>query len=537
MNVKTAKSLSTSSLLSTFPNQPIHFYLNICSSIDQLKQIHSQTISNGLLSSHPSPALNKLLHAFSLLINPHVESSLAYVQSIFNQIPCPTSFSYNVVIRACTLLSSPSSAFRLFAIMRQRGVSPDFHTYPFVLKASTKLLDRNLATALHSQVVKFGFCCDKFVHNTLIYAYSDVGLMVEATNLFGESNMKDAVTSNALMTGFIKAGDIGSAREVFEELPTKDNVSWSTLLSGYAHLNQCREVFELFQKMIITSSSNPDGASLVSILSACARLGTLEHGKAVHGYIQRREILLSSHLSTGLVDMYSKCGSITLALSVFELSPYKQLFTWNAVIMGLAKHGHGEKSFEYFLKMLDSGVRPDGITFLGVLVGCSHAGLVDEAKRWFDKMEAVYGVLPELKHYGCMVDLLSRVGQIEEAMKLIERMPMEGDIYVWGGLLGGCRKHDNVEVAEIASRRVMELNPEDGGTYSVMINMYTKEKRWKDAADIRKLMYERGITKNAGCSSIEVDGVSHEFVAGERWHPQCDEIYMVLDGHHNRHHH
>ncbi|RVX18110.1 Pentatricopeptide repeat-containing protein [Vitis vinifera] len=250
------------------------------------------------------------------------------------------------------------------------------------------------------------------------------------------------------------------------------------------------DAIQLFNRMLI-STVRPDNIALVSALSACAQLGELEQGKSIHVYIKQNRIPINAFLSTGLVDLYAKCGCIETAREIFESSPDKNLFTWNALLVGLGMHGRGHLSLHYFSRMIEAGIKPDGVSFLGILVGCGHAGLVCEARNFFQEMEVVYRVPRELKHYGCMADLLGRAGLIREAMEMIERMPMGGDVFVWGGVLGGCRIHGNVEIAEKAAENVMALNPEDDGVYSIMADIYANAGRWEDVARIRRLMHSR----------------------------------------------
>ncbi|XP_068645781.1 pentatricopeptide repeat-containing protein At5g61800 [Aristolochia californica] len=471
--------------------------LSHCKSLQQLQAIHAQAITNDLISLYPSLILNKILFSITLLSS---FPTIHYALDVFNQIPNQSTFSYNNIIRAYTLQASPLSALRMFARMRH-CVPPDSHTYPFALKACVRLRAHLLARVLHSQALKFGFVDDIFVRNTLIHVYSDPSSMAEACLLFYENSMRDVVTYNVLIDGFVKAGDTVQARRILDEMPAGDSVSWGTLLAGYARMKQCKEAIQLFDEMI-ASGIQPDNVALVSVLSACAQLGTVQRGEVIHDYIKSNRIQLDVFLSTALVDMYAKCGFIKVALDVFQSSFHKNLSTWNAIIMGLAMHGHGELSLEYFWKMRRAGIRPDAITFLGALVGCSHAGLVDEAQSLFNIMEDAYGVRRDLRHYGCMADLLSRAGLIDDVVRLIEKMPMQADVYVWGGLLGGCRIHGRVDVAEIAARRLMDLDPEDGGVYSIMVSMYATANRWEDVVRIRRLMSEREVKRNTGYSWI-----------------------------------
>ncbi|KAM7480229.1 hypothetical protein LguiA_028442 [Lonicera macranthoides] len=486
--------------------------LKRCKSIEQVHQIHAQTITRGLLSLHSTLLLTTILHSFTSFLSfpshrhRHRPISVSYAVAIFHLITKPSTFCYNSIVRAHTLLSFPLNALLFFAQMRRLSVSPDTHTFPFALKACAQLRSLSLAATLHSQSFKFGFLEDVFVSNTLIHVYSVAGCIHDARKVFDQSSVRDIVSYNALIDAFVKAGETGCARELFDRMPNRDAVSWGTLIAGYAQVNQCRKAIELFDQMI-QSSVRPDNIALVSALSASAKLGELEKGKKIHHYIEQSRIRVNIFLSTGLVDLYAKCGCIETAREIFESSPERNLFTWNAMLMGLAMHGHGKLLLDYLSRMVKAGIRPDGVTFLGVLVGCSHAGLIDEARQLFGEMEGVYKVPRELKHYGCMADLLGRAGFIREAMKMIEEMPEKGDVFVWGSLLGGCRIHGNVEVAEKVAERVIQMNPEDGGVYSLLANVYANAERWEDLAKIRRLRDCRRVNKNAGCSLIQLNGV------------------------------
>lgn len=415
--------------------------------------------------------------------------------------------------------------------MRRHFVPPDAHTFPFVLKACVQLRELSLAKTVHSMSIKFGFLVDVFVCNNLIHVYSVCGCIDDAYKVFDESPERDVVSYNVMLDGFVKGGEIKRARKVFDEMcvGVRDATTWGTMLAGYTQMKCYDECLDLYDQMLVLRV-RPDNISLVSVLSACGRLGKLEKGKEVHDFIERSKIKIDSFLCTALVDFYSKCGCIETAKGIFESCSDKNLFTWNAMLVGLAMHGYGEMLVSYFTKMVKNRVKPDGVTFLSVFVGCSHAGLINEARRLFGEMGQVYGVHKELKHYGCMADLLSRAGLIKEAIDMIENMPMLGDVFVWGSLLGGCRLHGNVEIAEKAAERIMEISPEDGGVYSSMADIYANAKRWDDLTKIRRLRDSRRLKKNAGCSLIQLDGVTHEFVAGDDLHPETDEIYLVLNG-------
>ncbi|KAJ4837612.1 Pentatricopeptide repeat-containing protein [Turnera subulata] len=413
--------------------------------------------------------------------------------------------------------------------MHRSSVPIDFHSLPFALKACTQMGSLSLAQCLHSQALKSGFVSDLFLTNSFVRVYSTLGLLSYACKVFDESSHRDLVSYNTLLDGLVKAGEIEQARGFFDSMPTRDAVSWGTIIAGCAKGNHCEEAIELFGLMM-ELELKPDNIALVSTLSACAQLGELDKGKWIHDYIDKNAVKIDSFVSTALVDFYAKCGYINSALEIFESSLDKNLSTWNTILLGLAMHGYGQLLLDYFTRMVGDGVIPDGVSILGVLAGCGHAGLVDEARMIFEEMESAYGVPREAKHYGCMADLLARAGLVEGAMEMIEGMSNASNVSVWSGLLGGCRIYGNVDIAEKAAEHVMELKPEDGGVYSVLVSVYANAERWEDVVKIRKaLSNDRRVKKNVACSSILLGGVMHEFVAGERVHAQSNGIYLVLN--------
>ncbi|RYR66344.1 hypothetical protein Ahy_A03g012330 isoform A [Arachis hypogaea] len=459
--------------------------INQCRNIRQLQQVHAYTITTGALPLNPVTILNNILVSLTNLI-PNANtcsdsiSSLTYALSLFHSIANPNTYSYNNLIRIHTLLSSPSSALYNFVTLRRLSLAPDFHTFPFAIKACSLLPSSSsisIALSLHSQAFKFGFLADPFSLNALICVYSLHRRVHDAHKLFNESSHRDVVSYNAMV-------------------------------HGYSNAKLCYEAIDLFNEMIRLGIS-PDNIALVNVLSACAQTGELEQGRIVHDYIIRNGIRIDSYLATGLVDLYAKCGCLENARDAFESCNDKDVFTWNAMLIGLAIHGKGSTLLDYFSRMIAAGVKPDGITFLGVLVGCSHAGLVDEARKLFNDMESVYGVGREHKHYGCMADMLGRAGLLEEAVEMIKGMPSGGDVFAWGGLLGGCRIHGNVEVAKKAAQQIMKIKPEDGGVYSVMANIYAHTEQWDDLAKIRRSFgANRRAKKINGLSSVRLDDVN-----------------------------
>ncbi|OVA15306.1 Pentatricopeptide repeat [Macleaya cordata] len=259
--------------------------------------------------------------------------------------------------------------------------------------------------------------------------------------------------------------------------------------------------------MIEGGDVKPNEATLVSVLTASASLGSLDRGIWVHSYINENEkIEPDVLLSTALLTMYAKCGAMELAREVFDKMSERNVVSWNSMIIGYGIHGHCEKSLETFMEMEKNGPVPNDTTFLCVLSACTHAGMVLEGWWYFDLMQRVYKIEPKVEHYGCMVDLLGRAGLIKDSEELIRNMPMEAGPALWGALLSSCKTHSNFKLGEIVGKRLIELEPKDVGPYVLLSNIYAMEGKWDDVEKVRKMMKEKGLQKDAGFSLVDLVG-------------------------------
>ncbi|XLT45658.1 hypothetical protein HN873_038262 [Arachis hypogaea] len=256
----------------------------------------------------------------------------------------------------------------------------------------------------------------------------------------------------------------------------------------------------------------PDEVTIASVLSACAHIGSLDVGEAVHDYIRKHGVKADVYVGNAFIDMYCKCGVVEKALEVFNGMSKKDSVSWNSLISGLAVNGFAIPSLHYFSLMLKEGVQPTHGAFLGVLLACAHAGLVDKGLEYFESMEKVYGLKPEMKHYGCIVDLLSRSGNLQRAYEFIEKMPMAPDVVVWRILLSASQIHGNLPLAEIATNKLLALDPSNSGNYVLSSNTYAGSNRWEDVVKMRGLMEESNVHKTSGSSSIEIVGSSSSIV-------------------------
>lgn len=382
---------------------------------------------------------------------------------------------------------------------------------------------------LHGRVLKLGLQADPFIMNTIVYMYLNSGFCSEARKIFCVDNLDfDVVTWNSMIMGLAKNGEIDESRRLFDRMPSRSTVSWNSMISAYVRNMKLVDALDLFNQMQ-EKRIKPNEFTMVSLLNTSAQLGSLKQGEWIHEYIKKNNMELNSIMITAIIDMYCKCGSTEKALEFFENSPSKGLSSWNSMILGLATNGREYEAIYLFSQLEFSNLKPDDVTFIGVLTACSHAGLVDKAKMYFTLMSKKYDIMPSIKHYNCMIGALGGVGLLEEAVELIRIMPPEPDAIIWTSLLSSCRKHGHIEMAQWVSQKMIELDPNESSSYVLMSNMFAGLGQFEEALGRRCLLKEKRIEKETGCSSIEVNGEVHEFVSGGRLHPQAQEIYALLD--------
>lgn len=422
-----------------------------CADLSEGKQLHCQATKFGLASD--SYIQNTLMTMYSSC------GCLISAERVFFKMNDKSVVSWATMIGAFVQWDQPDEAIKIFERMERDNVKPNEVTLVNVLSACARA--RNLGT-----VKRVHECVDE--------------------NGFGYH----VVLNTALMDAYCKCSCVSLARDIFERVPEKNLYCWNILIKGYVEDSDYEEALLHFREMQYKGLTG-DKVTMVSLLLACTHLGALELGMWLHSYIIKENIEVDVALGTALVDMYAKCGSIVNASRVFEELPDKDVMTWTALIVGLAMCGQGNKALEYFNEMQIGGVKPDAITFVGVLVACSHAGLVDEGISHFNSMSEKYGIQPSIEHYGCLVDILGRAGGIAEAEWLIRKMPMAPDHFVLGGFLGACRIHGNLEAAKRAAQQRLELYPDNGGSYVILSNICSSSRKWEKAKRIRELMAER----------------------------------------------
>ncbi|CAI0380233.1 unnamed protein product [Linum tenue] len=382
--------------------------------------------------------------------------------------------------------------------MLRSDARPDRMTYPFVLKSTAQLFLRRLAGELHCMIFKTGVELDSFVEVSLADMY-------------------------------VKTGLLDKAKAAFDQMPEKNVVTWTTMVNGFSQNGDNEKALSVFSRML-EENVRPNDFTVVSALSACAKIGAVEAGLRIHKYIKDNRFRLNAAIGTALVDMYAKCGNIESASQVFSETKERDILTWSVMIWGWALHGRFQQAVQCSKQMLRSGIKPDEVVFLALLTACTHAGQVDLGLNIFDSMRLDYQIDPSMKHYSLIVDLLGRAGRLNEALKFIEEMPINPDLVIWGTLFCACRAHKNVEIAEFAVTKLLELEPKHPGSYVFLSNAYAAVGRWEDAERVRSSMQDKGVGKGPGWSHVEVDGQVHRFVAGDNaHHKDANEIHQKLE--------
>ncbi|KAL5814758.1 hypothetical protein ACOSQ4_025399 [Xanthoceras sorbifolium] len=467
--------------------------------------------------------LNSLIHFYASC------GDLDFAYQVFVRIGEKDVVSWNSMISGFVQGGCFDKALELFRGMEAENVKPNVVTMVGVLSACAKMKDLEFGRWVRSYIEQNGIKMDLTLSNAMLDMYVKCGSVEDAKILFDKMEEKDIVSWTTMIDGYAKLGEYDVAKSFLDVMPTQEIATWNALISAYDQNGKPQEALAIFHQLQLSENVNLDELTFVSTLSSCAQLGAMDVGEWIHENIKKQRMKLNCHLTTSLIDMYSKCGNLEKALEIFNSVERRDVFVWSAMIAGLAMHGRGRAAIDLFFRMQEAKVKPNAVTFTNVLCACSHTGLVEEGRMLFNQMEPVYGVVPGAKHYACMVDILGRAGLMEEAVEFIEKMPITPSASVWGALLGACKIHENVELAEQACSRLLELEPENHGALVLLSNIYAKTGKWDNVSELRKRMRVSGLQKEPGCSSIEVNGTTHKFLAGDNSHPLSKEIYSKLD--------
>ncbi|KAL0694487.1 hypothetical protein Bca4012_061667 [Brassica carinata] len=406
-----------------------------------------------------------------------------------------TKFVYNTLIRSYLTTGQHKTSLSLFNHMLANQVKPINLTFPSLIKAASSSFSVPYGLSLHSQALKRGVLRDPFVRTSFVQFYGEVGDLRSSRKMFDEILDPCVVACNTMLDACGRNGEMGYAFELFRRMDVTDVVSWTTVINGFGKNGSHAKAVMLFREMIVVVT--PNEATLVSVLSSCANLdqGGVRLGKQIHGYVTRKEIILTATLGTALLDMYGKGGDLEMALIIFHQIYDKKVCAWNAILSALASNGRPEKALEMFEMMKSRNVHPNGITLLAVLTACARSKLVDLGIQLFTSMCGEYKITPTSEHYGCMVDLIGRAGLLGDAVNFVKSMPSEPDASVLGALLGACKIHEDAEVGNKVGKTLIKLQPEHCGQYVALSTLKALGNNWTEAEEMRKVMIEAGIQK------------------------------------------
>ncbi|KAL2482172.1 Pentatricopeptide repeat-containing protein [Forsythia ovata] len=461
--------------------------------LDVAQQLHSYLIKNSWASS--VILLNAIIALYS-------RCNCIYDSfKVFSGMHERDTVSWNTMITALVQNGLDNEGLMLVYEMQKQGLSIDDVTITALLSAASNLRNQDIGKETHAYLIRHGIQFDG-IQSYLIDMYAKSGLIQTAQTIFCRSCKNDS-----------------------------DTASWNAMISANTQNGMIEQSFIVFRQML-EQNVMPNAVTLASILPACSQSGSVALGKLLHGFAIRNFLDINVFVSSALVDMYSKSGAIVNAESVFWISPEKNSVTFTNMILGYGQHGMGEKAIMLFHSMREYGINPDAVTFVAVLSACSYTGLVDEGLKIFESMKSEYGIRPSTEHYACVVDMLGRVGRVIEAYDFVEELGEEGNtLGIWGSLFAACKIHRNFELGKTVASKLLEMEGADklSGYHILLSNIHAEEGNWEYVNSVRKRMTERGLTKEVGCTWINISGYANYFVSRDRNHPHCSEIYALLN--------
>lgn len=418
---------------------------------------------------------------------------------VFKEMSQRNNVSWNSVLSGFVLNKNHVEALSLIYLMGKEGVEADEVTLVNILQTCKFFVQPFQCKSVHCVIMRRGYESNELVLNSLIDAYAKCSL-------------------------------VELAWELFNGIKRRDVVSWSTMIAGFTYCGKPNEAMAVFQEMTL-AQKKLNVVTVINLLEACSALAELRRSKWAHGISIRRGLEAKVAVGTAIVEMYSKCGAIEDSRKAFKQIPEKNVVSWSAMIAAYGMNGFAREALALLAEMKREGVEPNAVTTLSVLSALSHGGLVEEGLSFFNSMIQDHGIEPGLEHYSCVVDMLGRVGKLDSAMDLIEKIPegLETGASVWGALLSACRSHGNSEIGARAISHVLELEPSKSAGYLLASNIYASEGLWTDAARMRRLVKERGVRVVAGYSLVHVNNRACIFLAGNRSHPQAGEMHGLVD--------
>ena len=451
-----------------------------------------------------------------------------YAFDLFERMPEKNVVSWNTMITALAKSERIDDACRLFELMPERNVI-SWTTMVAGLSRNGRIDE---ARALFDRMPERNVVS----WNAMITGYAQNMRLNEAFELFERMPERNVTSWNTVITGFIQNGEQKRAWNLFNQMPQKNSISWTAMITGFVQDGQNEEALKIFLKMVAVEGMKPNEATFASVLSACSNLAGLVEGKQIHQMISKTVYQDSEILVSALINMYSKCGELSTARKMFDdrLASHRDLVSWNGMIAAYAHHGCGLEAIKLFNDLQALGIKPDDVTYVGLLSACSHTGLVEEGLYYFDELVRDGTIRVREDHYTCYVDLCGRAGKLKQAFDFIEQLETKLSATVWGALLAGCNVQGDMNIGKLAAQKLLENESKNAGAYLLLSNVYASSGKWREAAKVRLKMKEKGLKKQPGCSWIEVGNTVHVFVVGDKSHCQSSLIYFLLHDLHEK---
>ncbi|PIA51912.1 hypothetical protein AQUCO_01000051v1 [Aquilegia coerulea] len=484
-------------------NYTLAAVLSACSSLYNIKmgkQIHGYIIKYQLESDISIG--NSICSLYSKC------NCFDYAVKSFGRIPEKNVISWTTMISACGDNGEAQKGLDIFVEMLSENCEPNEFTVTSILSLCCVLQALEFGKQVHSMSIKLGCLSNPPVKNSIMYLY-------------------------------LRSGKTDEAQKMFNAMETVSLVTWNSMIAGYAQMTDIEkdvvtaqhtgtEALNIFLKLS-RSSMKPDFFTFSSILTVCSSLVASTQGEQIHAQAIKTGFLSDIVVGSALVNMYNKCGDIEGATKAFVEMPTRTVISWTSMITGYAQHGRPQQALQLFEDMTLAGERPNKITFVGVFSACSHAGLVDEAMRYFKMMKKQYKIKPVMEHFACLIDMFVRLGRLQDAFDFIKKMNFEPNEFIWSILIAGCRSHGNLELGFYAAEHLLELKPKDSETYVLLLNMYLSAARWKDVSKVRRMMKDEKLGKLKDWSSISMKDKVRSFKPDDRSDTHSPEMYALLN--------
>ncbi|KZV34881.1 hypothetical protein F511_00783 [Dorcoceras hygrometricum] len=448
---------------------------------------------------------------------------------LFEEMPRRDLASWASLFTAYNQANLHRNSLSLFnSMLSVDGFQPDHFIFASLVKACACLTFSKLGLQLHAQFVVSPFSDDDVVKSALVDLYAKCGLPDTASRVFDSILLKNLVSWTSLIYGYARAGNKIKVVELLRHMPRKNLYSWTALISGFVQSGHCGDAFRLFDEMRRELVDIEEPFVISSLIAGAASSATLEAGKQVHKLVVGLGYDSSLYVKNALIDMYAKCCDILSAEKIFIQMRNRDVVSWTSIIVGMAQHGRAEEALSLYDEMTLVGLKPNEVTFVGLIYACSHVGLVERGRQLFDSMVVEYGLSPSLQHYTCLVDLYSRSGHLEDAENVLKSMPFEPDEAAYAALLSSCSQTGKKEIGVRIANDLLKLGPKNSSTCVLMSNIFARAAMWGNVSIIRKYMGALESKRKPGYSCVDLGKESEVFYAGETIHPMQDEILSFL---------